>query len=72
MDAVLAAITNLMKRKLLFVMVVGALALAGLFYADGLTAFNVVFAIVLVIFVGLFALLVAFWTAIFNPMRSKR
>jgi site-specific recombinase len=71
MNLVLSLITGMMRSQLRLVTLVCGLFILGLFYATGLTIGNVVIAILLLATVGLFALLVTFWTAIFNSLRSQ-
>lgn len=72
MDTLLSFLVGLMQRKLKFVAILGACFIGVMFYAQGFTTQNVIFAIIFVVIIGLFAITVWFWTTIFKSITTKR
>lgn len=72
MDTLLSLLIGLMQRKLKFVAILGMLFIGVMLTMQGFTTQNIIFTVIFVVIVGLFAILVWFWTAIFRSLMTKR
>jgi hypothetical protein len=68
MDTLLSFLIGLMRRQLGLVALLGVFFIAVMLTMQGFTTQNIIF----VVIVGLFAILVSFWTAIFKSIMTKR
>ena len=72
MDTLLSFLIGLMRRQLGLVALLGVFFIAVMLTMQGFTTQNIIFTIIFVVIVGLFAILVSFWTAIFKSIMTKR
>jgi hypothetical protein len=72
LDQLIAFAASAMRRKLAFTALIAAFILACVWYSTGLSVISVVITIITVFILGLFALLVWFWTTVFAGVGGKR
>jgi len=72
MDTLLSFLIGLMRRQLGLVALLGVFFIAVMLTMQGFATQNIIFTIIFVVIVGLFAILVSFWTAIFKSIMTKR
>lgn len=72
MEQLLAFAAAAMRRKLAFAALIATFLLACVWYSTGLSVISVVITIITVLILGLFALLVWFWTAVFAGAAGKQ
>lgn len=72
METLLSFLVGLMQRKLKFVAILGTFFIAVMLVMQGFTTQNIIFAIIFLVIIGLFAITVWFWTTIFKSITTKR
>lgn len=72
LDQLLIVAAAAMRRKLAFATLIAAFVLACVWYAAGFGVISVAITIITVFVIGLFALLVWFWTTVFAGARGPQ
>lgn len=71
-DTGVSMLLSLMRSKLKFVAFICAVFIAGLIYAEGFSGTTIVMILISVFVVGMFSIIVWFWTAILSSFTTKR